>query len=251
MAQPFGNYSQYYDLLYADKDYAGETRYVVESLARFGRPSGSILEFGSGTGRHGRLLTESGYTVFGIERSPEMVAIANNPRNESFTSQIGDIQNVRLGKLYDAVISLFHVISYLTTNKALGDVFETAAAHLGAGGLFLFDVWHGPAVLCQRPTIRVRRMADEHLNVVRIAEPTLDSSRNLVTVNYTVFAFDNASRLWSTFSESHPMRYLFSTEIDFLARSSGFEVVCAEAFGTSEPPSENTWGVTYILKKTN
>ena len=36
------------------------------------------------------------------------------------------------------MISLFHVMSYQTTNADLLAVFATAAAHLRPGGLFLF-----------------------------------------------------------------------------------------------------------------
>ena len=168
----FEAYSRYYDLLYTDKDYIGEVDYVAATLAGNGITRGSLLEFGSGTGKHGRLLAAKGFEVVGIERSPEMLAIAinssnppltpgadfnNHTRAGSFACQVGDIRSVRVGRTFDAVLALFHVVSYQTTNDDVRAVFASAADHLPKGGLFLFDVWHGPAVLTQRPAVRVKQ----------------------------------------------------------------------------------------------
>ena len=58
---------------------------------------------------------------------------------------------LRLAGTFDAVIALFHVVSYQTTEHDLRATFATAARHLNPGGVLLFDVWHGPAVLAQQP----------------------------------------------------------------------------------------------------
>lgn len=52
----FGGYARYYDLLYRDKDYAGEAEYVARTIRSAVPDARDILELGSGTGRHGRLL---------------------------------------------------------------------------------------------------------------------------------------------------------------------------------------------------
>ena len=72
----FDKYGRYYDLLYRDKDYVAEADYVVASLRNFDQNVRAVLEFGSGTGRHGRLLADRGLHVTGIERSESMVAAA-------------------------------------------------------------------------------------------------------------------------------------------------------------------------------
>lgn len=65
-------YSRCYDLLYADKDYSKEADYVDKVIKKYYPSARSILEYGSGTGRHGLLLMKKGYHVFGIERSREI-----------------------------------------------------------------------------------------------------------------------------------------------------------------------------------
>ena len=130
----FNIYSKYYDLLYQDKDYEGEAAYVESKLQSNNIVSGNILEFGSGTGKHGRLLADKGYKVHGIELSQEMIDLADT--NESFSCQQGDICNTKVDKKFDSVISLFHVMSYQVSNQNLESVFLNASRHLNSGGIF-------------------------------------------------------------------------------------------------------------------
>ncbi|HEX3406423.1 MAG TPA: class I SAM-dependent methyltransferase [Caulobacteraceae bacterium] len=248
----FHKYSAYYDLLYADKDYAAEADYVARALG----PARSVLELGSGTGRHGRLLAERGFDVQGVELSPEMAAEAQSQGRVaapsgagSFACEVGDLRTFRAGRTFDAVISLFHVISYQTGNDDLSAAFRTAADHLSPGGIFLFDVWHGPAVLAQQPERRTKQAADAARRVRRTATPTLDTNASTVRVDYDVTCEDLATGETARFGEEHLMRYLFPTEIGFLAAAAGFTQLASEEFLTSHPPSPDTWGVAYLLSK--
>lgn len=243
----FDAYSRYYDLLYQDKDYVGETNYINVLLTRQGITKGELLEFGSGTGKHGRLLVERGYQVHGIERSAEMAARASV--GNGFTCQQGDICTVQLERTFDAVLSLFHVISYQTGNADLTAVFARAEEHLRPGGLFIFDFWYSPAVYAQRPTVRVKRMADDQVEITRLAEPTIRPNENRVDVNYTIFARDKASGVVQITTEIHPMRHFSLPEIDLLAHQNNFKRIGAEEFLSSKPAGEDTWGVCVTLKK--
>jgi SAM-dependent methyltransferase len=243
----FSAYSRYYDLLYQDKDYAGEAAYIQSTLSRHGVVQGNLLEFGSGTGKHGRLLAQQGYQVHGIERSAEMVA--QSTQGAGFTCQQGDICTTKLADRFDAVLSLFHVVSYQTSNRNLAAVFSRAAEHLRIGGLFVFDFWYSPAVYAQRPVVRVKRMADEQVEIIRIAEPSIYPNENRVDVNYTIFARDLTSNEVTTVTETHPMRHFSLPEIDLLAAANGFERVDAEEFLTGKPPDEDSWGVCVALKR--
>ena len=129
----------------------------------------------------------------------------------------GDVRSVRTGETYDAVISLFHVMSYQTTNADLEAALATAAAHLQPGGLFLFDFWYGPAVLTQQPEVRVKRLEDEEIKVTRIAEPVMRVNENVVEVNYTVFIEVKSTGQMEQVQETHRMRYWFLPELAYLA----------------------------------
>ncbi|NVN97985.1 MAG: class I SAM-dependent methyltransferase [Geobacteraceae bacterium] len=243
----FDVYGRYYDLLYQDKDYAAEAGYIDALLKRYGIAGSDLLEFGSGTGKHGRLLAERGYKVIGIERSAEMVAKAAPA--DGFVCQQGDIRAVSLGRTFNAVISLFHVISYQTGNSDVQGVFSRAAEHLLPGGLFLFDVWYSPAVYAQKPEVRVKRLLDDDLEVTRIAEPVSWPNENRIDVNYTIHALQKSNGQFSTLSESHPMRHFSIPELDLLAEAAGFERLRAEEFLSGAEPGEQTWGVCFVLRR--
>ena len=252
----FADYARYYDLLYRDKDYAAEAEYVAGLIRKFHPAARSILELGSGTGIHASLLAEKDFTVHGIERSPEMLArslaLSENmsaAMHGRLTFSPGDIREIRLNKRFDAVIALFHVISYQTTNEDVTAAFETARQHLNPGGSFIFDVWYGPAVLTERPAVRIKRMADDQTEITRLAEPVLYPNENRVDVHYHVFVRNlTPPQVVTELKETHTMRYFFKPEIENIATQSFFQIMHAEEWLTAKPIGCDTWGVCFVLK---
>ena len=137
MKDLFDSIGIYYDLIYKEKNYLSETNFIINSLKQFGINEKLVLEFGSGTGKHAAKLVENGFKVDGIEKSSTLISLIEPKKN--FNCFKGDIRNIKLNKKYDAVLSLFHVISYLTSNEDLDKVFENASFHLKPNGVFLFD----------------------------------------------------------------------------------------------------------------
>lgn len=246
MDKNFDLYSKYYDLLYQNKDYNAEANYVSSCIKEHAPNAKSILEFGSGTGGHGLILQKKGYNIYGIERSEKMVEVAIT---QGFHCKQADITDFKIEHKFDVVISLFHVISYINDNKSLLNVFRNASIHLNANGLFLFDVWYSPAVYHQKPEARLKKVENEEISVMRVAEPEIHSSKNVVDVNYTIIVKDKKTNKWMEFQEKHPMRHFSMPEIDLLTTFTGFNLLKAEEFLTGNQPSENTWGVCFILKK--
>ena len=112
--------------------------------------------------------------------------------------------------------------------------FETARKHLKIGGIFIFDVWYGPAVLTERPTVRIKRMADDRTEVTRLAEPVLHPNQNLVKVKYHIFVRNLQTDLVSEVRETHEMRYFFEPEIELISSLTGFQFLNVEEWLTSE-----------------
>ncbi|MDO9580164.1 MAG: class I SAM-dependent methyltransferase [Bacteroidales bacterium] len=252
----FADYARYYDLLYRDKDYAAEAEYVADLIRKFQPSARSILELGSGTGKHARLLAGIGFSVHGIERSPEMLAQSSDAAEAFQRDQaaprlsfsLGDIRTARLPRTFDAVIALFHVVSYQTTNEDVTEVFETARHHLNSGGIFIFDVWYGPAVLTERPAVRIKRMADDQTEITRLAEPVLYPNENRVDVNYHVFIRNLSTTVVHELKETHAMRYFFKPEMQCLAAHAGFKLAHIEEWLTGSSVSSDTWGVCFIFQ---
>jgi len=65
----FGDYARYYDVLYQDKDYAGEADFVLSCLVRRQGEPRTLLDLGCGTGRHGLEMARRGVSVTGVDMS--------------------------------------------------------------------------------------------------------------------------------------------------------------------------------------
>jgi SAM-dependent methyltransferase len=247
MSGSFDKYAKYYDLLYQDKNYASEANYILGLLEEFSHPNTSVLEFGSGTGIHGRLISETGRFVHGIELSPSMAA--RSVQTESFKVTVGDISSEVVSESFGAVIALFHVMSYITEPEKLVNVFKNANNHLESGGCFIFDAWYSPAVEASPPELRVKRMLNEATEVFRVAEPTTDPKGKIVKVDYTVFIKEAASSHYEKFEEQHVLHHFDVSEVLSIANETGFKLIGSEEFLTREKPSASTWGVCFILQK--
>lgn len=251
----FGSYARYYDLIYQDKDYHEEVRFLHMLLQDHNPDTKSILEMGCGTGAHAELLSLKGYHVHGVDYSEDMMdraekRLARIPKdqNAKLSFSKGDIRTIRLGRQFDAVLSLFHVMSYQTKNEDLMDAFLTAKAHLKPNGIFIFDCWYGPAVLSERPSSRLKRIEDEKIDVVRFADPIMHPNENVVDVNYQVFITQKADKNVNELREIHRMRYLFRPEIELFISKTGLQVSAHREWMSDRQPNCDTWNTYFILK---
>lgn len=254
MSGVFHVYARYYDLLYADKEYASEAAYVLDLARKHLQPPAAgkplrILELGCGTGGHAEHFVAAGCTVHGIDRSPEMVARASERLRGSAAAsfETGDATSIDLGRQFDLVVALFHVLSYQAEDDAVAAFFHTAAIHLRPGGVAVFDFWHGPGVLADPPTIRVRRLSDASLNVLRVAEPTPHPEINVVDVGYTLFFNIPGEQAWQRTEETHRMRYFFLPELTVFQECAGMESVCYRPWMESAgEPGRGNWHAVLV-----
>jgi len=246
----FNAYAAYYDLLYEEKDYQEEAKFVHLQIQQNFRNAKSILDLGCGTGKHAYELAKFGYKVTGVDLSQQMIDIAkeNMSDNPNLNFHQGDIRNYKLNQQFDVVISLFHVMSYQVTNKDLKACFITAKDHLTDNGIFLFDAWYGPGVLTDLPVIRIKRLQNEKIQILRIAEPSINPEINVVDVHYEVHVKNNETGLESILNEKHSMRYLFDPEIEFIIESVGLNQLRLDnKIRTILSPSN--WFKVYMFKK--
>ena len=248
----FGNiYSQYYDLLYSDKNYSGEVDYIIKLIKENSNEAKTLLDMGSGTGKHAELFCNNGYIVHGIDLSEDMLKIAKNrikDKEDKLSFSHSKIQELDLNKKFDVVVSLFHVMSYQNSNNELIKAFEVAKNHLKDDGIFIFDFWYGPAVLKDLPVTRIKRLVNEKIKVTRIAEPVICPDENVVDVNYDVFIKDMDSKKIIEKEELHKMRYFFDTELDLTCKQVGFVTKQKYEWLSDKNPDFNSWSAVWIVK---
>lgn len=260
-------YAECYDILYKDKDYEKECDFIEAAFNKNGCRVKSILDLGCGTGGHALILSRRGYRVVGIDRSREMIRIAREKSKEEAKGMKkkpsveffqGDITSVHLRRKFDAVISMFAVMGYQTANASIAATCSVAASHLVSGGLFIFDCWHGTAVLTDRPGMRIKEIVNYggkdsgngvERRIIRFSEPVLDPLSQTVETRFRVLKIEG-DRLVGETSESHLLRYLFPQEVRYYLEVAGFRTIEMCPFPRlNEPLTEHDWNLAVMAGK--
>lgn len=258
MTGEFGSgYASVYDTLYRDKDYEGECDLIERLLAENGASGARrLLDLGCGTGNHVIPLAARGHTVTGVDRSPGMLARAREKvAAATFPAGVpapelreGDVRSVDLGARFDAVLMMFAVLGYQHENADLLAALGTVRRHLEPGGLFVFDVWNGPAVLTDRPGQRVRTVLDGASRVIRTTETRLDAVKQRCHVRFGVLRIEGA-RVVDEQDEEHVMRFFFPQELDLALGCSGLKLLSLRRFPDGDaPPDEHAWNVVGVAR---
>jgi len=255
MSEVFGStYGDAYDLLYREKDYAAECDLIERIFQTYGHGAvRSVLDLGCGTGGHAIPLAQRGYEVLGVDRSESMLSharikLAGSVSNGRVVVQLGDIRSIALQRHFDAVLMMFAVLGYQPENADVRSALATARRHLRSGGLLLFDVWYGPAVLHQGVSRRVKVIPTPGGQTVRVASAELDTRRHICTVQYHVRRFETG-RLVAEAQERHPVRYFFPLELELFLEISGFAMPRLGAFPEfDKDPDEATWNVLGVAR---
>jgi SAM-dependent methyltransferase len=188
---------------------------VVDLLADLAQ-GGPALEFAAGTGRVALPLSARGIAVHGIELSPHMAEqLAAKPGAEAVPVTIGDMATTRLRSTFRLVYLVANTIMNVTTQDDQLAVFANAAAHLEPGGCFVVEV----------EVPQLRRVPPGEAGWVFTLDPdhvgieTFDDTAAQIAWSHHWMEVDG--RL---VRHSAPYRYVWPSELDLMARITGFRV---------------------------
>ena len=250
-------YADEYDILYGDKNYEAECDILEAAFARYKSTAiKTILDVGCGTGNHAIPLAHRGYAVTGVDRSPSMLEHAQQKLltdvlpldNNQIKFLEGDARELDLGQTFDAVLMMFSVLGLQTTNADVISTLLSVRKNLKLGGIFVFDVWYGPAVLTIRPSDRIRVIPIENGQVIRSASGTLDILRHLCGVHFHLWRMID-SQLVSETDEMQWTRYFFPQELALFMKQANLELIHISAFGDlDQQPTDQTWNVFVVAR---
>jgi SAM-dependent methyltransferase len=246
----FNHYAKYYNLLYADKEYDKEVNFINTLIKRCATSEvKNVLDVGCGTGQHALYMSALGYHITGVDMSVEMINEArqqNIPNTEFYTH---NADNFSFDRSFDVITSLFHVLSYQTSNEAVHKMIANISCHLADDGIFIFDFWYAPAVLTKRPDVKIKCFEDDEIKVTRIAEPVLKVNENTVDVHFELLIETKQNGKISVIKEVHSMRYFSLPEIELFLEKEKMKLIYAKEWMSEKTPSDHTWGVCCIAEK--
>ena len=252
MANLFHKYGEYYDVIYADKDYEKECDFLESIFRKYAiSPVRSILDSGCGTGGHAIPLARRGYQVTGIDISETVIAQAKQKAKQTnlhINFRLADLRSFKTHQKFDAAIAMFAVMDYFTTNVELEKVIKNLRAVLKKEALLIFDAWNGLAVLRILPEVRVKVMDQEGKRVIRWVHPELDAFDHLCKNRYHLIVI-KGNRILDEIEETHVVRYFFPQEIRHYLEENGFEVIEICPFlQLGGKVDETIWNMTCIAR---
>ena len=153
------------------------------------------------------------------------------------------------GKPFDAVICLFDSIGYVRTNKALIDVLKGVNRHLREDGLFVFEFWHGAAMLRDFEPVRIRRWPTLEGEVLRIAETELECAEQLAKVVYTIYEFRGDGRNYKIIETQINRFFLLQEMAGWLSFCGFVPTRWFAGFNDVEKITEKTWHIVAVARR--
>ena len=216
--------ARFYDVIYRQVRDAADKPYYVNKLTSCPGPS---LEVGVGTGRIFLEALDRGADAYGTDNSAEMLAVLRAKLEPCHHHRIRqcDLVNMELGKRFNLIIAPFRVLSHIPDVddqiKALNAVYD----HLGAGGIFIFDLYVPNLKLLLDGLPPTVDFDGEYAPGKRLRRATSATSDLITQITSVTMAFcwenegKQSSRDWS-----FPMRFFFRYELEHLIARSKLEV---------------------------
>lgn len=194
-------------------------RPTIEVLSKLAG-DGPAVEFAIGTGRVAIPLVEAGVQVTGVELSHAMISRLREKVGEERIPVVqGDMTDASAGEDFSLAFLVFNTISNLLTQDEQVRCFQNAARHLAPGGRFVIELW----------VPQLRSLPPGHGATVEVSQPgyllvdTYDVLRQHVVSHHVQFGPELSEGRDAKIART-PHRYIWLSELDLMARLTGFEL---------------------------
>ncbi len=246
-SNPYSIFAEVYDSLTEDVEYVRRADYITGLLRRYGCEPEIILDLGCGTGTMTTLMAKKGYSMIGVDMSPEMLAVASEKAVNDGLDILYLNQPMEDFELYGsvgAVISLLDSINYITEEKELEQTFRLVHNYLDPDGLFIFDI---NTAYKLKNILPGNTFCGESDKAFYAWENVYDPDYSIC--EFTLNFFIKNGETYTRHSETHYQRAYTDSFIKRLLTKCGFEVLDSFDDLTLNSPSRNAQKVFYIARK--
>ena len=221
--------ARYYDLEH-DPLGADVALYCELARAHGGSP---VLELGCGTGRVLAGLLRSGHVAVGVDRSPVMLARAEerlrtlDPAGERWRLVAADVRELALAERFRLVLAPLDLFGYFMTTEDQLEALAGVRRHLYPEGQLAIDVAFPPGAFLGQPEgVLVHQWTHREPTGALVSKwwvREVDAARQLqhLTALYDVVGPDGTLRRWV---DPLTLRYYYRYELEWLLQRAGFQV---------------------------
>ena len=202
----YHSFADYYDLLHARKDYAGEVKKIRQIIKRSQKSDGcELLDVACGTGRHLSYF-KNHFSCTGIDLHKGMLKVARK-KVKGVTFKQAEMARFRLRKQFDVITCLYGGISYALSISELQKTLDNFSRHLKPGGVVIIEPYFtSKQFKPNRPKLSTIETKD-----IKIARVSLSRrKRNLATREMIIAIADRKNGVFS-FEDERDVA-LFSVE---------------------------------------
>ncbi|MFD0715045.1 class I SAM-dependent DNA methyltransferase [Paenibacillus sp. GCM10027626] len=256
--QAYRQFAAVYDRLMEDMPYPDWLRFARQCWEKYGIPA-TVADLGCGTGSLSIPLARSGFQVYAIDISADMLTVgrskwdepparAINPDSGSIRWLQQDMRDWELPEPVDAAISFCDCLNYLLEEEDVESAFRATYKGLKPGGLLIFDV-HAPRQLEQYAEQQPFTL-DER-DVAYIWTSDYDEARREIEHHLTIFAREGNERgaRFIRFEETHVQRAYEPSWIAGALRRAGFTSVEQYADFTFAAPDSEAERLFFVAVK--
>lgn len=239
---PYEALASVYDRWTEGDHYARWADFVVDRLPA---DAARVLDLCCGTGTMSALLSERGYCVTGVDRSPQMLAQARDRLGATVPLIRADVRELRVAEPFDAAVCTFDSVNYLVGNGDLAAALRCAAAALRPGGVLVFD-------LNTRHKLEAvfgdSHHGDDLGDFAYVWRNQYDVTTRTVTFLITLFR-RRADGAFTRDEERHEQRWFDHSEITAAARDAGLAVDAVVDDYGDRPPTDATLREAWVLRR--
>ena len=232
------DFSEFYDQLMTDVDYAAYAAYLVSLFEQHGARPRTVLDLACGSGSLSAELQKFGIDPIGVDASEGMLArAAEKLPNALLLCQ--DMRDLDLYGTTDGAVCTLDSLNHLTGTSDIRQVFRRVRLFVEPGGLFIFDM---NTPYKHREVLGNRAFVTEESNVVCTWRTRYVPRGQRVDMLLDFFAQEPDGR-YERYQDAVSERAYSQSTITRLLRETGWDtVVVYQAMTTHKPdPDCERW----------
>lgn len=238
--EPYTDIAPVYDYLLRHVDYQEWYEYIVSIMKHYVDAPELILELGCGTGRFGSKFSNDGYTIYGIDKSIDMLRVAKTRAFLNFRILCADITRFSLSKKMDFIFSVHDTVNYLLQPADIVNMFRCVRETMHDGSVFMFDI---------TTEHNIYENFDGKTSQYPLRNGSVEWSNTYDRVKRMVASTLRFSRSGRTTEEVHLQRIYAVDEMKALTEQNGFRILDICGDYTVDSPRSNSIMINFITRK--